>query len=339
MCAKKKFKAKIKKIIKQNTFCNKIYIFSKKMDKNNKLPDTNNKLSIKIDSRTNNNSIRFVSKKLKFPNDFPCEILDLEIYLNRNGSLENTQESEEEAFRYTGGISGIFSVPNKKFSKSFAFKIPLSLKFGTAIALSFCTNEISDEKLQVLNQFVFGDESIKPIVITKEISIEIATYLLESSKGFEGLKKIWEKALKFLKENDIALNFIIDHSQKKYAIGFYWKEFHLEGIPENLQIEDILFGLSLGLKEDAEKKIALKIGGKATYGKDKENRLYLEYERDNVEQRLELGATISCLTTILQKMSVSIPSQLQDFSENTTMNLEWVSDVKKNISAEMKLEN
>lgn len=75
--------------------------------------------------------------------------------LSRNG--EGNQESSDQKAKYSGTISGVFSVPEKKFEKEFFFKVPFSLKYGTCIALNFSTNDFSNDKLSLLNKFVFGE--------------------------------------------------------------------------------------------------------------------------------------------------------------------------------------
>lgn len=55
--------------------------------------DTNSKLAIKIDSRSLNKNFKFQSKVIPFPYDIPCQIKNLEVFLDING------EQEEE----TGG--------------------------------------------------------------------------------------------------------------------------------------------------------------------------------------------------------------------------------------------
>lgn len=297
----------------------------------------NTKISITINSKTNINSVKCHSNKINFFKDLPCEILDFRIDLDYNTSTETQEEVDETTKRYSGSISGIFSVPGKKFQQPFTFKIPLSIKYGTAIAFGFSTRDTETEKQGVLNKFVFGDETIRPIVITKDIAVEIASYLIQNSKNMDLLQKHWQKAIDFLNNNNISLNFLINHSEKKYQVGFYWEEFVLPGLPEQFKLSDILFGLSLDLNPESENKVALKVGGKATFG-EKNDQIYLEYERDSIDQRLEFGGTLSVLTYLLKKMNVSIPSQLEDLAENASVSLEWIADVKKNISDEMKLD-
>lgn len=309
------------------------------MNKETKDPkdQKNTKISIVINSKTNVNSVKCHSNKISFFKDLPCEILDFRIDLDYNTSTEGEEQVDESSRRYSGAISGIFSVPGKKFQQPFTFKIPLSLKYGTAIAFGFSTRDMENEKQGILNKFVFGDETVKPIVITKEIAVEIATYLINNSKNMDLLKKNYQKAIDFLEKNNISLNFLINHSEKKYQVGFYWEEFNLPGVPDKFKLSDILFGLSLDLKPESENKVALKVGGKATFG-EKNDQIYLEYERDSVDQRLEFGGTLSVLTYLLKKMNVNVPSQLEDLADNASVSLEWIADVSKNISEEMKLD-
>jgi hypothetical protein len=302
---------------------------------------TNSKLAIRLDDKSKSKTFKFQSKNIKFPNNLPCEIRNFEIFLNVNQNEENGQEKEEKSLNYTGGISGVFSVPKKEFFQPFYFPIPFSIKFGTAIALGFATSDFQDEQMSQLNRFIFGEETIKPIALNKNVALDIAAHLLEESKNFEKLRDPCLKAINFIKnpENKIAINFLIDHTEQLFQIGFFWKEFHLDGMPEQIKIQDIMFGLSLDLKKDREggNKFALKIGGKASYGKAGQNSLYCEYELSKLEQRLELGGTISCLTSLLESMSVKIPPQIQEFSKDTSVSIEWVADVTKMIPEQMKL--
>ena len=187
------------------------------------------------------------------------------MFLNKNGN-EGTSEDVDQRTQYTGGIVGIFSVPSKKFSQNFSFNIPFSIKYPSGIALSFSTNEFSNEKQSQLNLFVFGDESIRPIVITKEVSFLIASFLLESAKGFEKLKGKWERAKQFIEKNNISVNLLFDHIEQRYQFGFFWEEFRIEGAPEEIQIKDVMFGLSVDLNPaNQSNKFALKMGGKGSF--------------------------------------------------------------------------
>lgn len=307
-------------------------------NKDTRRDETNNKLAIKINSKSNTKSFKFVSNTLKFPKNLPCQINNLEIFLNVIGGQENGGEkTEQEGMNYNGGISGVFYVPKKKVSIPFGFKIPFSIKFNTAVALSFSTKQSESTQITQLNKFVFGDENVKPIVLTKEVAFDIAFYLISEMKGFDKFKEQAEKVHKFIESNEITLNFLIDHSEQKYHVGFYWKDFVLDGMPKEIKIQDIMFGLSLNLKPESKNPFALKIGGKGSFGNDHQNRLYIEYELDSYEQRLEFGGTLSSVTSLLNKMSVKIPQQFEEFAKDTTISIEWISDIKKNITEDMKL--
>ncbi len=154
----------------------------------------------------------------------------------------------------------------KKFRKIFPLKFPFPSNILLGIELSFSTNEFSNEKQSQLNLFVFGDESIRPIVITKEVSFLIASFLLESAKGFEKLKGKWERAKQFIEKNNISINLLFSHIEQRYQFGFFWEEFRIEGSPEEIQIKDIMFGLSVDLNPAHQSnKFTLKMGGKGSF--------------------------------------------------------------------------
>ena len=117
----------------------------------------------------------------------------------------------------------------------------------------------------------------------------------------------------------------------------------MDGVPEEISIKDIMFGISLDLNPAHQNnKYAVKIGGKGSFkaegksGAINQSNLYIEYSLNSLEQRLEFAGTVSLLTTLLDQLSVKIPSQLEDFAKNTTLSIEWVSDPKKKITTEMR---
>jgi hypothetical protein len=131
--------------------------------------------------------------------------------------------------------------------------------------------------------------------------------------------------------------------EKKYQVGFFWESFKLDGMPEEITLEDIMFGIALDLNPaHQDNKYAVKIGGRGSFkaegksGNIDQSNLYIEYSLNSLEQRLEFAGTISLLTTLLDQLNVKIPSQLEDFAKNTTLSIEWISDPKKKITTEMK---
>ncbi len=133
------------------------------------------------------------------------------------------------------------------------------------------------------------------------------------------------------------MNLLIDQSEKKYRIGFSWPKFNASefGLPAKFQIDNLFFGLSLDFNPNSKNTMALKIGGHAFFG-DGKDEIFLEYERDNKEQRLEFGCTLSVLSTILGKMSVDIPKQLNGVMQDSSITFEWVSDVGNKLADQMK---
>ncbi len=99
--------------------------------------------------------------------------------------------SKGDKNRYVGKISGLLTVPIAKFSTHFSSKVPFSSKKKSGIALSFKTNDFTDDKLALLNQFVFGERDVKPIVLNKEAAVKIVTSMIDKAKVFDKLKPYW----------------------------------------------------------------------------------------------------------------------------------------------------
>ena len=63
-----------------------------------------------------------------------------------------------------------------------------------------------------MNRFVFGEDNVKPIALSKDVTIEMATHIIQSAQGFDKLKDYWEKGINFIKNNNISISFLFDYS-------------------------------------------------------------------------------------------------------------------------------